>query len=398
MLKYIVDSALILGAITILLLLLFRTKSSRNNIFLALSLFSIWYSLLVNYLNQTQLILKFPHLFRTGNLSAYCILSFLYIYSRNTFYPGVFWRKRDWFLLVPAIFYMIDMIPLFILPAGQKLVIMHHALNNSSFFNQMSEGWLAPRYFHFVFRYVWGLALMTLLIRTIIRNRYLATQDKNSLNRRLFWFIVIMTLLRLPLLFPGLFGALFNLGWLNLNFLSVDLSIVLLASSLFFLATPTILYGFLPKLDFKDSPGAGLPGHPAGELKEVTETDEALQKQYYLNEDELIQYIAKMENYMDEKQPFLNPQYSIHDLSRDIDVPVYQLSPIINQHFNANFSTWINKYRISYFISLSSRPENKALTLDALARESGFSNRTTFTNAFKKVKNQTPGAFLKRPV
>src|SRR5664279_1419837 len=108
MTRYIIDSALILGAITILFLLLFRSKSSRNNFFLALSLFIIWFSLLINYLNQSQLMMKVPFFFRTGNITGYLILSFLYIYARNTFYPGVFWRRQDFLFLIPCAFYIID--------------------------------------------------------------------------------------------------------------------------------------------------------------------------------------------------------------------------------------------------------------------------------------------------
>jgi AraC-like DNA-binding protein len=94
--------------------------------------------------------------------------------------------------------------------------------------------------------------------------------------------------------------------------------------------------------------------------------------------------------------PFLNHEFTIHDLSEDIDVPVYQLSPIINQHFKSNFNSWVNRYRVNHFVSVCNLPENINLTLDALSRKSGFSNRTTFTNAFKKEKNQTPGIFLKQ--
>jgi len=396
MLKYLVETALILGAITILLLLFFKRKISRNNIFLALSLFSIWYALLINYLNQTQLMLNFPWLFRTGNIAGYLILTFLYIYSRNTFYPGIFWRKRDWILVLPALFYVIDMIPIFAMPADQKLAIMRQNFSNPLLVNQVSRGWIAPKYFHFIFRYIWGLALMVLLVRIIFRNRNFATQQKNSVNRPLFWFIVTMTALRLPLIFPGILGTFLKTNWYNLNFLSVNLSVVLVACSLFFLVTPTILYGFLPKLVVReDQPGM------SAELSvirdEVKLIDEpAFKAHYYVREEDMERIISKVESHMKEKLPFLKNEYTIHDLGRDLDVPVYQLSPIINHYYKSNFSSWMNRYRVNYFVVLCGRPENKSLTLDALAKESGFSNRTTFTNAFKKEKNQTPGFFLKQ--
>lgn len=395
--KYIIDSALILGAITILLLLVFRTKSSRNNIFLALSLFSIWFSLLINYLNQTQLMMKVPFFFRTGNISGYLILSFLYIYARNTFYPGVFWRRRDFLLLVPCAFYIIDMFPVFLLPPEAKIAIMKSNFRDPRIFNQATEGWITFKGFHNIFRYVWAVMILTILIGLIIRNRYFALDNNYSYNRRLYWFIVCLTALRIPLIFPGILGALLKSDWFNLNYLSMDLSAVLLTSSFFFLATPTILYGFLPKLSFQDGSQKGpvyLPVQPLS-VEHSDSLQHSSKAPIYLKREELDDLIGKIEFYMQEKLPFLNNEYTIHDLSRDIGVPVYHISPIINQCFGSNFSTWINKYRINHFISLCLLPEYQNLTLDALAKDSGFSNRTTFNNAFKKEKNQTPGVFLK---
>ena len=94
-------------------------------------------------------------------------------------------------------------------------------------------------------------------------------------------------------------------------------------------------------------------------------------------------------------RPFTLRDYTIHDLSRDIDIPVYQLSPIINSYYNSNFNTWMNKFRVEHFIRISQEEGRKELTLDAIAREAGFFNRTTFTNAFKKEKGTTPGQYLK---
>jgi YesN/AraC family two-component response regulator len=98
---------------------------------------------------------------------------------------------------------------------------------------------------------------------------------------------------------------------------------------------------------------------------------------------------------MEQNKPFLQQGYTIHDLSADIEIPVYQLSPIINNRFNTNFSSWLNKYRVAYFIELCRKEGKRELTLDALSYESGFSNRVTFIKAFKKEKGTTPGAFLK---
>jgi AraC-like DNA-binding protein len=396
MLEYCVESALILGIITILLLIFFRNKGSKSNHFLALSLFCIWYSLLLSYLNLTAQILHYPFLIRTGNITGYLILVFLYIYARNTFYPGIYWRKRDWLFTLPALFYLIDMLPFYFSSSEYKIAVMSANLRNPARMYRVAEGWIHINGFHFIFRYVWGIFMMTLLVRLIVRNKTFVNGGRSVANRRLFWFIVVLASLRLPLIFPGIIGAIFHLSWFNLTFVCLDLSAVLIASSLFFLATPTILYGFLPNLSLKNiqnfQPEKVFIPKTAGSAVEDVSANEL----YSLPDEETNRIISKMENFMNDKTPFLKAEYTIHDLGRDIQIPVYHLSPIINQYYKCNFSTWLNKFRVNYFISLYDQDKDRTLTLDALARESGFSNRTTFTNAFKKIKNQTPGNYLKQ--
>jgi AraC-like DNA-binding protein len=397
MLEYCVESALILGTITIVLLIFFRKKGSKSNHFLALSLFCIWYSLLLSYLNLTSLILHYPILIRTGNITGYLVLIFLYIYARNTFYPGIYWRKKDWLFILPALFYIIDMWPFYFSSAAYKIEVMRYNLQNPAKMFRVAEGWIHINGFHFVFRYIWGIFMMFLLVRLIARNWRFITENTHSANRRLYLFIVILTALQMPLIFPGIIGAVFHLHWFNISFVTLDLSVVLISSSLFFLASPTILYGFLPTLSLKGlAEDLFAEDVRLSESKKVLAKDELQEQVYRLPDREMQQIILKMEGFMNEQTPFLKADYTIHDLGRDIGIPVYHLSPIINQYYKCNFSSWVNKYRINYFINLYDQDKNRALTLDALAKESGFSNRTTFTNAFKKIKNQTPAVYLKQ--
>jgi AraC-like DNA-binding protein len=85
--------------------------------------------------------------------------------------------------------------------------------------------------------------------------------------------------------------------------------------------------------------------------------------------------------------------YSIQDLSNETGIPVYQLSPLINGHFNMNFANWVNRFRIEYLIELV--PENPQLTLEAVSKKAGFISRSTFINAFKKEKGVTPREYFK---
>jgi AraC-like DNA-binding protein len=393
----IVQAGLYLGLPVILLLFFFSKKNSRNNLFLALSLFSIWYALLLNYLNRTELILQYPYLIRTGNTTTYLILPFLYFYTRNTFYPGVFWRKRDWLFFLPAIIYCIDLAPFFFSDSAYKIAVMKENLDNPRHMLLISEGWIKITGFHFIFRYLWGLFMMILQIRLVIRNWNFEPKGSVSENYRLFWFIFIVTACYVPLLVPGIFGVLLNLKWYTHFFNGMSLSIMLLITTIYILFSPQILYGFLPQaLTTKEPERQGDIEHAKIEISTVDAgNNRELTPKSYLNPGEVAEIIEKIDRFMEEKKPYLHHGYTIHSLSEDIGIPVYQLSPIINHQFQSNFSSWINKFRINYFIGLCSNADKRGFTFDALSAESGFSNRATFIKAFKKEKGTTPGIFLK---
>jgi AraC-like DNA-binding protein len=167
-------------------------------------------------------------------------------------------------------------------------------------------------------------------------------------------------------------------------------------AAFYILFSPQILYGFLtvPLIKNELPEQVNMDQTPEKSPAEVADGI-ATSAKTYLNQNEVAGIIEKIEQIMVQGKPFLNKGYTIHNLGADIHVPVYQLSPVINNHFNANFSTWLNKYRVNYFIELCQTMEMRGLTFDALSFESGFSNRVSFINAFKKEKGITPGAILK---
>jgi len=63
-----------------------------------------------------------------------------------------------------------------------------------------------------------------------------------------------------------------------------------------------------------------------------------------------------------------------------------------------HFRDFINSYRIRHALTLLDDFEKKNLTIESVAYESGFNNRTSFYNAFKKQTDKLPSAYLKEKV
>jgi AraC-like DNA-binding protein len=406
--ELIAEFGLFSGLIALLIILGYSFRRSTNKIFLGFSLFFVWYSLLAVLFTITQQILEYPGLHRTGIVSAYLAFPFLYVYSRNTFYPGTLWRKTDWILLFPAVFYLIDFLPFFLKPAEEKLVIVRQNLESNEKMFEASEGWLGLTGFYFPFAYIWIAIIMYFQVRLIIANWHLETGFKSPHNRRLFNFIVTITILYLPLFIPGVFGILLKLSWFTPSFVGLTFGVSLSAISIYLFTSPKILYGFIPEKRFSilvphSANDAALsmkltPVEPRAEDPVETEMPQNVNRE---SEDsmesespeEIAAEIAIVVQHMSEQKPFLQQGFTIQELSNQTGIPVYQLSPLINGHFKMNFANWVNRYRIEYFIEQV--PENPQLTLEALSKKSGFISRSTFINAFKKEKGVTPREYFK---
>lgn len=91
--------------------------------------------------------------------------------------------------------------------------------------------------------------------------------------------------------------------------------------------------------------------------------------------------IQELENYMSTYKPYLNSTLRISDLSSVIGINRSKLSQLINQHYNMNFSCWINSYRLHEFETLT---EKSDIDKYDLALSVGFSDYRAYLRIKKK--------------
>jgi AraC-like DNA-binding protein len=150
-------------------------------------------------------------------------------------------------------------------------------------------------------------------------------------------------------------------------------------------------YAFPKKNEFV----AATPMFSAKEQAEPSRSVELHNGSMYLNEDRILKMDITIKDFLEKQQPFLKHGYSLKQLAEDTRVPVHLLSAFINKHYKVNFNDFINEYRVNYCKVKILNDEWKYKKLEAIADESGFSNRNTFTAAFKRVTGLNPSEFLK---
>ncbi|MEM6718584.1 MAG: helix-turn-helix domain-containing protein [Bacteroidota bacterium] len=103
---------------------------------------------------------------------------------------------------------------------------------------------------------------------------------------------------------------------------------------------------------------------------------------------------------MDELSDFENHQgylkpITLHSLAKKLKTNPKYLSKIINNHYQKNFSSYINDLRINYLLKeLTKNDTLQKCTIKSLAKKLGFGNPESFAKAFKRHTGVNPSTYI----
>lgn len=120
-----------------------------------------------------------------------------------------------------------------------------------------------------------------------------------------------------------------------------------------------------------------------------------LTQTYDASEQVVLEKIAhKITGFMLDQRPYLQSDFSLKELSEAIGYNTVLTSKAINRVHKVSFSDFLSQYRIEHFLELAQSGKAAQFTHWAMAEQSGFGNRVSFYNAFKKLKGTTPKLYL----
>ncbi|MEO8533698.1 MAG: helix-turn-helix transcriptional regulator [Flavobacterium sp.] len=103
--------------------------------------------------------------------------------------------------------------------------------------------------------------------------------------------------------------------------------------------------------------------------------------------------IETLKKYMSDQEPYLDPSLTIQQLSNQINMPVRDLSVLINHHMKQHFFDFVNEYRIQKAMGILKNESKNNLTVLEILYEVGFNSKSSFNTSFKKYTALTPTAY-----
>ena len=92
-------------------------------------------------------------------------------------------------------------------------------------------------------------------------------------------------------------------------------------------------------------------------------------------------------------QAFLDPEISLESICEELKINRTYISAYLNKENGMTFRNFLNKNRIEYAKDIMRK--NPGISLEAIAKSSGFLSTSQFNKKFKELEGITPGAWSK---
>lgn len=100
--------------------------------------------------------------------------------------------------------------------------------------------------------------------------------------------------------------------------------------------------------------------------------------------------------YMQDERPWMDPDFSLDDMARTLDVPKHHLYYCFNSILKTRFTRMRSEFRIDHACKLLDQGETRGKTIEAIGSASGFASRSSFLTTFREIKGMSPSDYIKR--
>lgn len=313
-------------------------------------------------------------------------------YLKITLDKNYTWKPIYWLFLLPPVLFLINLIPYYAVGFDHKVNLVREFLSLKGNKNVIFPALL----FKMSYQRILGPLFNNLTLLYGIF--YLFKIKKAITNKKTIFlvngFIMMMAIYAIPvilvyvnIIFKNMYltndfdtNAVFRRFAYLKNFLIVNIQLAPICYFLF----PSFLYG----------------GSSVHRLKDIfltirkrlvgnAESEEVLKSK----ESDDVQNIV---NYIQEKKPYLNAEFNIHDLTSKLNIPNHRVSLCFNSEIQVSFPIYRNQLRVEYAIGLLKNDVHKSMSIEGIAYQSGFKTKSSFYSAFRSIYQMTPTEWIEK--
>ncbi|MDF1546994.1 MAG: AraC family transcriptional regulator [Bacteroidales bacterium] len=362
-------------SIFLIFMLLAKKNKSRSDLFLGLILFLYALALFSTFIESYNISHNFPYpfLINLNWLPLFLHGPALWFYIKSLSFPVSKFKPLHLVHFVPFIvFTIIHYFNFMQLPAIDKIQLVENDLFKEGVFYKIS---------------VLSIAISTITynlwaLKLIQKHKYNLVQNFSKIEDIDLHWLKILTIA--SLICYGVNVALFNLD-LIFHFASYHLLLIITNS---FAAVYVLVIGYFGLLQqnvFVNSKAADNET-----IKHIIDGEKKVNPSNAASN----QFIDKLIVYMEQKQPYLEPEITISKLSKMLGVQSEFLSEMLNSSLKKSFFDFVNKYRIEEFKVQCLSKNNSHLTIIGIAYNCGFNSKAAFYRAFKKFEGISPGEYI----
>ena len=284
----------------------------------------------------------------------------IYLITRASLYEGYRMSRRDWLHLAPALLLLMVTVGAYHLQSGE----------------------LQQEFFRRARRYdVWyNFAISLLVLGTMAWYLVLSLRSLTSYRREIaqqYSSLESKNLNWLSRLIYGFGGVVaFSLSVQLVAYSTANQEWIVWGCLLLAIALVGMIFYNVYRGLLESDLFAGLPQPSNADATPLSQANIALQ--------------SRIAEYLNANQSYLEPDLTLAELARRIDLKPRELSVAINNGMADNFFTLINGLRVAHAQELLRTSADDKLTVLEVMYASGFNSKSSFNTAFKRHTGKTP--------
>ncbi len=339
-----------------------------------------------------------PFFARSFTPLSYLIPSCSYLYIKCFIKDEYRLQKKDIIHFLPFTFNVILLLPYLFSSTETKRAYAKALVANLDYFQYYNTGFIPERY-HVIARSLLLMVYLFLMWRLMLSNTYRSFVSKNKTlyPHSIYWirfFAIFITMLGILAVLMRwqiiLYGSTFFL--LHGSPLSIALAVFFIILLAYGTSNPVILYG-LPHF-VKTAPEAATAIVTNITPEPETPIADAVLPRAPFEKARMEAFEQVIKQYMEEQAPYCDPEFNLDSMSKALNIPRHHLSWIFRYQIRQSFVDYRTHFRVEHVKRCMQEGLGKELTLEAIGEQAGFSSRSTFFVAFKKLTGQTPSAYL----